>query len=65
MLLDAAVSEAAVPTAEDKYGQRYLLDFRVRGEGRSATVRSGWIVRSGENFPRLTSCWVLEEYHEE
>lgn len=64
MLLDAAVSEAAVPTAEDEYGQRYLLDFKVRSERGSATLRSGWIVRSGEDFPRMTSCWVLEEIHE-
>ena len=58
-LLSAAVSEEAVPTEEDKHGQRYMLDFQMSTETGSATVRSGWIVRSGEDFPRFTSCWVL------
>ncbi len=58
-LLSAAVSEEATPVEEDEYGQRYMLDFEMNTETGSATVRSGWIVRSGEDFPRFTSCWVL------
>jgi hypothetical protein len=58
-LLSAAVSEEAAPAEEDEYGRRYVLDFGMSTEAGSATVRSGWIVRSGEDFPRLTSCWVL------
>ena len=58
-LLSAAVSGGAVPAEEDEYGQRHMLDFQMSTEIGSATVRSGWIVRSGEDFPRFTSCWVL------
>ncbi len=58
-LLSAAVSEEAVPAEKDEYGQRYVLDFEMSTEVGRATVRSGWIVRSGEGFPRFTSCWVL------
>ena len=58
-LLSATVSEEAAPAEEDGYGQRYMLDFEMNTETGSATVRSGWIVRSGEDFPRFTSCWVL------
>lgn len=58
-LLSTAVSGEAVPAEEDEYGQRYMLDFQMSTEIGSATVRSGWIVRSGEDFPRFTSCWVL------
>ena len=58
-LLSAAVSEEAVPAEKDEYGQRYMLDFEMSTEVGRATVRSGWIVRSGEGFPRFTSCWVL------
>lgn len=58
-LLSAAVSEEATPTEEDEYGQRYMLDFGMSTEAGSATVRSGWIVRTSEDFPRFTSCWVL------
>lgn len=59
ILLFAALSQNATPTEEDEYGQRYVLDFAMDTETGSATVRSGWIVRSGENFPGFTSCWVL------
>ena len=58
-LFSAVVSEEAAPTEEDEYGQRYMLDFGMSTEAGSATVRSGWIVRIGEDFPRFTSCWVL------
>jgi hypothetical protein len=58
-LLSAALSEEAAPAEEDEYGRRYVLDFEMSTETASATIRSGWIVRSGEDFPRFTSCWVL------
>ena len=58
-LLSAAVLGEAVPAEEDEYGRRYMLDFQMSTGIGSATVRSGWIVRSGEDFPRFTSCWVL------
>lgn len=55
-LLSAASSEDAVPAESDEYGERYMLDFEMETEMGGATVRSGWIVRRGEGFPRLTSC---------
>jgi len=58
-LLSAAILEETVPAEEDEYGQRYMLDFEMGTETGSKTVLSGWIVRSGEDFPRFTSCWVL------
>src|SRR5207244_2245389 len=55
-LLAAAVTQEATPTDQDEYGQRYVLDFdMVRSTGQ-ATIRSTWIVRADEDFPRLTSC---------
>lgn len=58
-LLSAAISEEATAAEVDEYGRRYVLDFEMSTEAGSATVRSGWIVRSSEDFPRFTSCWVL------
>jgi hypothetical protein len=57
-LLAAALSEEALVAEEDQYGQRYMLDFEMSTEMGSAVVRSGWMVRSGEDFPRFISCWV-------
>ena len=38
---------------------RYVLDFSMSGPAGEAQIRSTWIVRTGEDFPRLTSCYVL------
>jgi hypothetical protein len=58
-ILVAAHTEEAVPARRDEFGQRYMLDFVMATSSEQARVRSGWIVRSGEDFPRLTSCYVL------
>ena len=59
LLYAARTAEGAQPGEEDDHGMRFVLDFPMTGVARSATVRSGWIVRQGEDFPRLTTCFVL------
>ena len=59
MLLRAAVDYDAVPGKQDRYGRRYAVEFTMGGPAGLATVRSLWIVRRGEDFPRLASCYVL------
>lgn len=58
-LLQAAKTEEATATDADEYGQRYVVDFTMKGPAGEARVRSSWIVRTGEDFPRLTSCYVI------
>ena len=58
-LLKAARTEQATATDQDEYGQRYVVDFTMNGPAGRARIRSCWIVRSGEDIPRLTSCYVL------
>jgi hypothetical protein len=58
-LLEAVLLEDADFLGADDYGQRYALDFDVQGAGTVTTVRSLWIIRHGEDFPRFTSCYVL------
>ncbi len=58
-LLAAAQTEEVVVGEHDSYGQRYVLDFPLSTPAGRALVRSSWIVRQGEDFPRLTSCYVL------
>ncbi|MBY0525002.1 MAG: hypothetical protein K2R98_16470 [Gemmataceae bacterium] len=58
-ILAAALNEEATVSDQDEYGQRYLVDFTMNGPAGRARVRTAWIVRSGENFPRLTSSYVL------
>jgi len=58
-LLAAAQDGDAILGEQDGYGQRYGLVFVMAGPVGEATVHSSWIVRRGEDFPRLTSCYVI------
>ena len=46
------------PAEQDEYGHRYLLDFGMTTDTGTATIRSAWIVRTGEAELRLTTCYV-------
>ena len=59
LLLAAAKTENAVQTTQDEYGERFIIDFEVEHKDKKALVRSTWIIRESEDFPRLTSCYVL------
>ena len=58
-ILDHIANAEAQICAEDSYGTRYNVDIALTGPRRSYTLRTGWIIRSGEDFPRLTTCYVL------
>jgi Domain of unknown function (DUF6883) len=58
-LLEAARVIEATAGEADQFGQRYVLDFEMSGPAGKARVRSLWIIRTGEAYPRMTSCFVL------
>jgi len=58
IVLEAIQIYDAISSSQDEYGQRYLVDFPLTRNGNTATIRSTWIVRSTETFPRLTSCYI-------
>ena len=58
-LLKAAREENCTLGKRTSFGQRYIVDFTVtRGEN-TAQLRSAWIIHTGEEAPRLVSCYVL------
>jgi hypothetical protein len=57
-LLEAAVHQPAELVSEIPYGRLYVVDSSLHTAAGGATVRSGWIVRAGEDFPQLTTCYV-------
>jgi hypothetical protein len=59
LLLAAAVNNEVSMTSADKFGCRYTLDVPVSWGSRDALVRSAWIIKTGEDFPRLVCCYVL------
>jgi hypothetical protein len=59
-LLEAAASEPAWQTAQNKFGALYVVDFRLTTAAGSAVIRSNWMIRLGEDFPRLITCYVKQ-----
>jgi hypothetical protein len=60
VLLSAAiVNNDVFMMNADKYGRRYSMDVVIRWVSREAVVRSAWINKTGEDFPRYVSCYVL------
>jgi len=58
-LLEAARSSEAAQVAADAWGTHWRLDATITRQGKSAVVRTIWIVRTGESVPRFVTCWVL------
>ena len=63
-ILQAALLEA-VRTIEaeigklDEHGQRYMVDFEFEWQGKSALIRSAWIIDTNSEIPRLTTCLII------
>jgi hypothetical protein len=56
----AAVKTSVASVGEvDSFGQRYIVDFEMGSPAGGTTVRSAWIIRADEDFPRLSTCYVL------
>lgn len=58
-LQETASHGEAMPGVADRYGQRYIIEFAMAGPVRNATIRSAWIMRTGEVVPRLVTCYII------
>jgi hypothetical protein len=58
MISDAILINEAVEQPASEYGRRFVVDFQVAGLRGQVTIRSTWLVRNDEDFPRLTSCFI-------
>ena len=58
ILRAASGEEVASGPVPSPFGEKYVIDILVEREGRSAVMRTAWIVEKGTDFPRLTSCYV-------
>lgn len=60
VLLAAATVNEAEYAATDAWGEQWRLDAPVEWRDRRATVRTVWVVRTGEMSPRFVTAWALE-----
>jgi hypothetical protein len=61
ILLQIVTTHDSVAGKKDEFGQRYQIDFKLEWQGKEAMIRSAWNIRSDEDFPRLVTCYPLEE----
>jgi len=59
ILLAAENSEEAEPLGNNGHGDVYVLRFPLETPRGRATVLTVWIIRNGEDFPRLVSCYIV------
>jgi hypothetical protein len=63
VILDAILTVEAKEQAPTPYGRRFLVDFELSWPEHkyiisTALVRTAWIIRKGEDVPRLTTCFT-------
>jgi len=58
-LLRAAREEEAIEDITDGFGIRSTVDFIWDIKGRSARIRSAWIIRAGDIVPRFITCFLV------
>lgn len=58
MILVAVLASDAIEQAQNAYGRRFVLDFDVIGLRETVIIRSTWIIKNDDDFPRLTSCFI-------
>jgi hypothetical protein len=61
LILEAILSKAATEQKPTEYGRRFVVEFEIERERGivmlRAAVRTAWIIRNEEDFPRLTTCF--------
>jgi hypothetical protein len=64
-LLVIARSEDVVDVLPSGYGTKYIIDGAIEApSGRSATLRTVWIVETGQDRPRLVTAYPGRGAHE-
>ena len=52
-------SDQVEPRGDNGFGEVFVLRFPMETTIGSAVVLTVWIVRYGEDFPRLTNCYIV------
>jgi hypothetical protein len=59
LLAAARNSNDAIAGGDNGFGETFVLRFHLTTGTGSATVLSAWIIRHNEDFPRLTTCFIV------
>ena len=61
-ILDNILKNDAILIEKNEFGILYVVDIVIENPPKQTAVRTSWIFRTNENFPRLTSCYVIPQY---
>jgi hypothetical protein len=61
IIFHAAQKYDAVYTKTSEHGKHYHVEFPMQGKRGEYVLRSLWIVKNSENFPRMVSCYIKRE----
>jgi hypothetical protein len=59
ILAAAATSDEVKARGDNGYGNVYALRFPLQTAKGSAVILTAWIIRHGEDAPRLTTCYIV------
>jgi hypothetical protein len=59
ILAAEVISDQAEARGDNGHGDVYVLRFPIETARGRAVVLTAWIVRHGEDFPRLTTCYKV------
>lgn len=57
-ILQGIQANEALEMTADEFGSRWRVDMPMVRHQDTIVVRTVWIMRPGEDFPRLVTCWV-------
>jgi hypothetical protein len=60
-LKQAAINEDVIIQKTNEYGTHYNMKFWLQTEVGESLILAAWIIRTGENFPRLTNCYPIKK----
>lgn len=60
-LLEAVQRYDAIVGKSNLQGQKYVIEFPMTRMNQTATIRTGWIIRHNEDFPRLVTCYIVRK----
>jgi len=58
IILNEIFNNDAIIDRADKFGERFTVDIKFRSLEGGNYIRTSWIIKKGEDFPRLVTCYV-------
>ena len=64
LILESILTAEATEQESTLFGRRFVVDLRISWPDRfvisTGVIRTAWIIRNDEDFPRLTTCFSLQ-----